>query len=309
MLVVSFCNRPAPGGCIAALVDARSGLMRRLDHGRSDLTTACGLAQDDAYLYSACGAGSASYLAIFDKRTFRRCELLPLPEVEDVHSICLDGRAIVAVSTGTDAVVRVPLDAAARAEILWRASDARSDTHHLNAVAWHDGHLLCCGFDPVGTRRSRKSADRSADVYDVSAETRLIDGLRHPHSLTARDGALYLLESARGILRTPGGIVAGFDGYARGLAASEDGAWIVGTSVGRRSSSAPDVVLNPDDPGTPTGTCALHALSQAPVRVAQSLDCGTLADEIYDILPLTPTGSPAPTLDPGRRAALADAGG
>jgi hypothetical protein len=282
-LIVSFCNVKA-GGCVAAYMDTASASSGKLDYGRDDLTSACGLARDDERVYSACAVGAESFLAIFDKRDLRLLECVPLPNVVDVHSLCLDGSALIAVSTGTDEIVRISLDDPTRTEVIWRASAAREDTQHLNAITWYAERLVCSGFGP--NAGERRSSALNGYIYDVSAGTFLAKGIRQPHSLAERAGVLYFCESSRSLLRSLDGYTLEIGGYLRGLACLEDGSCLVGASVARFDVSAPDLTLNPADPGARTGRCAIHVTYPSKAHASRSIDCSHLADEIYDILPL-----------------------
>lgn len=283
-LIVSFCNVGEKAGRIAAHIDASSAQSTWLNYERDDLTTACGLAQDDEHIYSACGMGPESFLAIFEKRTLRLLELVPLPNVIDVHSICLDGSALIAISTGTDEIVRISLADTTRTEIVWRASRSAEDTHHLNAVSWHGGRLICSGFGPKSCERWKSALN--GYIYDVSSGTFLARGIRHPHSLADRGGTLHFCESSRSLLRTLERPLLPIGGYLRGLACLEDGSCLVGASVGRVDVSAPEFVLNPTDPGARVGRCAIHVTYPYGAHASRSIDCSHLADEIYDIMPI-----------------------
>jgi hypothetical protein len=293
-LIVSFCNVKA-GGSIAVYIDTDSTRSHGLDYGRDDLTSACGLAQDDEHIYSACGIGNTSFLAIFGKRDLRLRDLTPLPAVSDIHSICMDGAALIAASTGTDEIVRIPLDDTSHAEVIWRASTGKEDVHHLNAVSRYAGRLVCSGFGPKAG--DRRSSALNGYIYDISDRAFLAKGIRQPHSLAEMDGVLYFCESSRSLLRTLDRSIMPIGGYLRGLACLEDGSCFVGASIARFDTASPGLVLNPVDPGARVGRCAIHVVHPREARASRSIDCSRFADEIYDIMPLTISGSTAANSD------------
>jgi WD40 repeat protein len=284
LLAVSFCNTQSEDSRILAVVDADSGEHRWLDYGRKGFTNACGLAQTDTLLYSACSNEHASYLAVFEKPELHLREIMPLNGVFDAHSICLDGDAMIVASSGSDEIVRLTLDGSwAGNEVIWRASDRREDTEHVNALMWHQGRLLCSGFG--GKVTARWSDSKNGYVYDVTKGSYLVRGISHPHSLGEHRREVYFCESSLSSVRTMDRNVAQFSGYVRGLAFSNDGKCFVGRSIGRYETESPEFVLNPMGPGVSSGTCAIEVCdSLEPNATRRSLDLTDFAREIYDIL-------------------------
>lgn len=280
MIAVSFCNQPDDAGGILALLDERTDERRWLDCGDLALQSGVGLAEADGLLYCACTDGDASYLAIFDASGTRR-ELRRLDAVSDIHSICIDGDDLFAVSTGTDEVVRHSLRTGAPPETVWSPSQAGADTHHLNAVIRRGDALLVSGFGPRAG--ATWSTARDGYIYDVASSRYLKRGLLHPHSLVSQRGILYFCESSRRSVRTLEGDRFVLDGYARGLAFGADGALFAGSSVGRRGAGDPALVLNPADAGSARGRCTVSAFTEGRSR---TYDVSDLGDEVYDLLAL-----------------------
>ncbi len=280
-LAVSFCNAPHAAGRVLGLFNTATAELMRPDLGRADLTSACGLAAGADWLYCASTGPDASYVSVLD-RDYRLQRIIELPETRDVHSIALDGNALIAVSTGTDSVLRIDMETM-RCEAVWRAGAGGSDTHHLNAAAWFGGHLLCSGFGPK--RSDRWSSATEGYIYDITAGSYVATGLYHPHSLASFDGTLYVCESSHSRVRTIDTPFAAIAGYVRGLAFAQIGACALGSSVGRHDASLGDVVLNPADQGEPKGRCAIYLSdSIAECDRAQAFDLSEYANEIYDIL-------------------------
>jgi len=130
------------GTGVLALVDSVSGEHRWLDAGSETFISGVGLAVAGETLYCACSdAEGRSFLAVFDLAGDRR-DLVPLARVADIHSIFVLDGDLIAVSTGTDEVVRLALRDGAPFETLWACSAEGADTQHLNAVTVCDGSML-----------------------------------------------------------------------------------------------------------------------------------------------------------------------
>lgn len=277
LLVASFCNRTRTGDAMLAVREP-SGEWRPIYHDTAEPISACGIAADRTHVYCSYSFGGESYLAICDARASSIVETMPLAGVRDVHSIALDGEAIIVASTGTDEIVRVDLSAASR-EVLWRASAANTDTHHVNGVLAHEGRLLCSAF---GRRIGPSWADAvDGYIYDISSGEYRARGIYHPHSLAAYAKELYVCESARGAVRSLQSDVAYLAGYARGLTIAGDGSYVAGCSVARRAVGA--AYANPADAGDREGRCAVYFGSLHDLALtSESLE--HLGAEIYDLV-------------------------
>src|SRR5262249_25645729 len=126
--------------------------------------------------------------------------------IEDIHSLCALPDFLVAVSSGTDEIVRLPLRAGELGpeEVIWRIStDAgRSDNHHLNSICSWRGGLVVSGFGPKpdGTWRSA----REGFLQNIDTGERLVTAVRHPHSATPVGDTLSYCESATASVRVVG---------------------------------------------------------------------------------------------------------
>ena len=286
MLAVSFCNIGRPSGELFAVIDPASGDIRSLDLEGNLADSGLGLAQDEYLLYAACARELESCLAVFEKPFFKLRRFVSLPGVIDVHSICLAGQNVVVVSTGTDEVVAVDLSSETpKSEVLWRPSLSRTDTHHLNAVAYASEHLLCSGFGRKAGERW--SSARDGYVYDLTLGRVVASGIVHPHSIVEYEKTLYFCESSLSVLRTIGSPIASLDGYVRGLAFPGDGTCFVGSSVGRYDPLIPQQVSNPADPGQLIGRCGIYRIrieQGAPEEDRSAMDLSNFGNEIYDLL-------------------------
>jgi hypothetical protein len=257
-----------------------------------------GLTQDANTLYVAFTEGSDSFLAFFDKSDLTLRDVIGIPRVVDVHSICLHQGALFAVSTGTDELVRITYGAGGtNVETVWSPTNSHIDQQHVNSVISFRGELVCSAFG----RRSGYSWNDARDgyVYNVSAGEYIVRAICNPHSLAELTGRLYLCESSLSAIRpivfskanraNLGPSLDSLDGYVRGLGFSPDGVGLVGTSVGRYAGYVGRVIPSDDNvPGRRLGRCAAQFVDP---RTATVQHCGfefsAVSDEIYDIAWLT----------------------
>jgi hypothetical protein len=209
----------------------------------------------------------------------------------DVHSIVADGATMYAVSTGTDELLRLGLDAdgsVSSEEIVWRPdSGERADRHHVNDVAVVGGHLLVSGFGPRPGPRAWEDA-RDGFVWSVGDGSVVLGPLYHPHSICdLGSGEFAVCESPRRrIVTSAGRISRPLPGYARGLCVAGNKLY-VGTSRNRHPSE-PLSILPYDRSSTPTGEgivaiCELDLVTLALERVIELRPYGR---EVYDLVEL-----------------------
>lgn len=165
----------------------------------------------------------------------------PLSGVRDVHGLAFDGDRLLAVSTGDDRVVACDPATGAALDVRYDHGTG-SDTLHINDITSLGGEPVCCGFGAV-------EADtlRSGGFLHLATGRLQKAGLQMPHSVTAREDSLLVLESGTGILyRFRGGEaperVCTVLGYARGLAVTSTH-YLIGKSGYRaQSRSVPSLV-------------------------------------------------------------------
>jgi Domain of unknown function (DUF4915) len=292
-LLVSLCNLSQPGASGLVRVTpgrpARTVMIGAPDEG---VAGCVGLWAEPNHVYCAwAGTDGRSYLSALEQPTFDVLDVVPLGGVKDVHSITVLDGFLYLVSTGTDEVRRVPLDRpGARSEVVWRASGATCDTHHVNAIVNAGGRILCSAFGPKAGTRWSTALD--GYVVDIQSGEVLCRGIEHPHSLMATSDDVYVAESRRARVR---GLAhdrtMNVDGYARGLCRSGKG-FVVGVSTGRSRSRSLGTIENAADPGDRAGEAGLSffgdLLPHSPGRVPDdTMDLSQHGPEIYDVLPLT----------------------
>lgn len=260
----------------------QSGSFSVLFVSTEKLCSGSGLAQDERCVYLA-GSGSAgSQLLIFDKATMSLESKISLTAVSDIHSICLDQQSIIAASTGSDEVLRVRLDRPDLAEVLWRASDRRRDTHHINSIAWVGDRLFCSAFGPKQNEHWHSA--RQGYVRDVSGGVFVLRGIYHPHSIVTCDGEIFVCESSTSTIVSRSGSRKVLTGYLRGLTFDPNGSAYVGSSIGRTTTDRPGETLNPADVGESTGRCAVSVIPPAASIDASIVDLSQFGAEIYDLI-------------------------
>lgn len=281
-LLVSFCNTTgAPKPLVARVTTDGSGKITTLVEER--YTSACGLAiyQDAAYIACSDATGSSALL-IVGLATLEVLERIPLPSVQDIHSICIDqADTIFAASTGTDEVVSVSLLKPEQHSTVWRASGEGADTHHVNAVTFHNEKLVASAF---GKRTAERwYTAREGYVIDAGSNKRLIEGLYHPHSIVSHDDILYVCESSAARVVSDGAFrFTATRSYIRGLTFLRDDRIALGNSVGRVQSMLPQDILNPADPGHALGRCGVELRSLS-ANTVEFINLSAYASEVYDV--------------------------
>ena len=288
--LVSLCNLPQPRSTGLLLVDDSDGAIGWLDIGmpEASLLGCTGVwIGDDTVHCVATAVDGRTILSVLDRRT---CEVLDIghpDNVKDVHSVTVVDAEAYLVSTGTDEVRRLPRgNSGGPTEVVWRATPAEVDTHHLNSILPVDGRLLCSGFGPKTGQRWSTASD--GYVVDLNSGDIRWRGIQHPHSLTVGHDDLYIVESRRAqiksLLRDDAFSV---EGYARGLAAAEDGTYVAGVSRGRKVSRNLGIVENPADDGEFTGKAGLvwfrRSHGQPGFQRLKELDLSSYGTEVYDV--------------------------
>jgi Domain of unknown function (DUF4915) len=334
ILVASFCNlggsgRPALGvfqfpepGKPTLLVSAEP---------LAGITGITGLAADERYVYAvgqvpfeyavrqvpfdARGAvrrAPLSTLLTFDRRDLSLRDRYTFRLGRDVHSLALLDGGLMAVSTGTDALVELAVrdGRVVDEHVHWRADPIgqEQDLIHLNAVAVQRGGpadgrgaLLVSGFGRRTGRSwssARKGFIRRVGVWDGAPGAVLAAGLMHPHSVLDDGHDVLLCASYDRAVRTlgEGEWLTGLPGYARGLCRIRDTVYVA-TSVGRRrsrSGAGPAAPLgNPHDAGRPTGDCTVVGVDRSTGLPVSQVVLTPVVKEIYDLLYLDPPATPA----------------
>jgi hypothetical protein len=215
---------------------------------------------------------------------------IQLPDVKDPHSLCVYDNALLITSTGSDELLRYELKRNGEPDdagyAMWRASDAGSDTHHVNSVAVVKNHVYVSAFGLKTGEFWSSAVD--GYIYDVTDKRVILNGLRHPHSLRGDSaGSIYYTESSRQTLCKAGSKPLIIGGYARGCDIAADGAILVGSNAARRVSRSRGVVTNSANPendaGQVVGKCSVAIVSAYDKPTRQYYDITPFGKEIYDI--------------------------
>jgi len=299
-ILVSFCNLRAPGVPALGLLDATTMDFRVLDLpaavARSSGIT--GLAQCNRYLYVVAQpseslrqetALSSSVLFIFNCRDLSLANHYAFRSGADIHSIVAKDGRLYAVSTGTDEIIELRLrDTDVVSETcFWRPDrdGPREDLHHLNSIGWQGDSLLVAAFGPRISNRWNSARD--GFITNVSTGETLAQGLDQPHSLLALGPAIVCCESRKRAVRVIGDErVQHLPGYSRGICRANEHLFAA-TSIGRQRSRSLGVINNPAVDGLPGGQCTINRLSMTTFEIDRTLDLGTHAQEIYELLLVT----------------------
>jgi hypothetical protein len=293
-VLISFCNqgigRPSLAVCDTASPDQVS-VIDLTDLGQMG---AAGLLRvgDEIIVALQPPLGQPTQFVVLDAATLQRRAHWSLTLAVDPHSLAWrpdrNGGRLYVASTGSDELIEVELrgDAAPTERVVWRpeGADERTDQHHINSVAIHQGRLIVAGFWP--RTATRWASARNGRVVVIDTGEMLLTDLWHPHSLVTIDSDLWLCESSRAGVRMVSGTAAlKLPGYTRGLCALGSDQLVVGTSIGRATSRSLGIA-NPSDPGKPVGKCQLVVVDRTSLAPVQFVDLGALSTEIYDLLPL-----------------------
>jgi hypothetical protein len=210
-----------------------------------------------------------------------------VPEVKDGHSVLALERSIYVISTGTDEVLCYDIleNSVGNPRVVWRASDAKKDTHHVNSIAIAERDILVSAFGPKAAELW--STATNGYIHNITRDLRIKDDIYHPHSLSVRSGVIYFSDSHRNTFCTlQGERLVDLNGYTRGVTWLSDELVCLATSIGRRISKSTGLIANPADPGQLAGECSLLLADMNRREVLRSVDLSSFGPEIYDLLAL-----------------------
>ena len=303
-LLISFCNT-FPQGFPLAAYDFDSNDLEWIPAPELDLPIggASGLCRSGEYYYvllqhrgSPWPNTLAAYTADFKLRTAIRLE-----RVSDGHSLIWRDNGLLAVSTGTNELVRITLDeamATAQVESVWALGSQREDCHHLNSLAQLEGRLYGSMLGPTDSKDSHFER-QDGSIADIASGKPVWTQLLHPHSLLACDDKLYCLESGRGRLWRfqgkecilTGEPIKDLPGYLRGLAI--DGQFLyIGSSALRIRSKSTGELRAPSLETNIEARCRIYRLDLSTGQIA-CRELTPFAREIYDLI-LLPSDAPVP---------------
>jgi hypothetical protein len=302
--LLSFCNekRAPDEGVLLFDVAANTGTWLAVGTDREIMgTRGICLSGETVYVLYTIG-WHETHLSIYhlqDAVPALRADVV-LPDVKDPHSLCIQKKQLLITSTGTDELLAYDLDdfgaPLGNARVVWSASSANADTHHINCVTVNDGHVYVSAFGP--REGEFWSSATNGYIYDLTANEKACTGIRQPHSLRGANGGIYFAESSRQMLRTLDGASILIGGYARGCDIAADGVVLVGSNVARRVSASRGIVVNNaalenNQEGEAMGKCCVVCVTPGRVPKRQYVDVSRYGREIYDIclLPAEPTAA------------------
>lgn len=302
-LLISICNVPFdPRPSCLLRMNTTTQEVAQVDIGFAEplVLSGVGLCRDENYVFHVSLAlpdvatpppvpgrpvDLVTQLSVLDLRDMRVVNVQPLPEINDCHSIVRYKDLLYAVSTGTDEVFTYHLRGTevTDPQLVWTPSSAAQDVHHVNSITIANDDVVCSAFGP-------KEGDSWATsthgyIYNISSDTRILDGLHQPHTATWSPQGLYFCNSRLGTVNHGNRVIGQLSGYARGLAFAPEGVMYAGTSVGRRpveNSTRTDVFRHPEDPGELNGRCAVVQFTPGGARTEIGLS--SFGFEIYDLL-------------------------
>ena len=294
-VLVSFCNIPehTTSPLVVLQIDQRKGDLNSyapVALGFPELvTTATGLTFADGKIFVLfTSRANKTYVAALNENDLGPLFYYELPEVKDGHSILAIDNCLYVVSTGTDEIVCYDIKEKSleNPQIIWRASDTKQDTHHINSIVEYDGDILLSGF---GTKTGQLwSTATNGYIFNITSNSFLAERIHHPHSLSIRNGEIYYSDSHRNTFCKVGQSETIFDlqGYTRGISWLSDDLVCLATSMGRRVSKSTGLIGNAADPGELVGECGLLLGNIFKKKIVGKIDLSWFGPEIYDIVVL-----------------------
>jgi GT2 family glycosyltransferase len=292
---VSFCNIPtlttSPLLClrIPARVDGPV-LYAPVSLGYPDLvTTATGITHAKGKIFVLfVSRWNKFHVAVLRDDNLAPLFYQELPEIKDGHSMLATNDCLYVVSTGTDKVICYDIkeESLENPRVVWRASKANADTHHINSIAEKEGEIIVSAFGPKSGLLWATASN--GYIHNITSDSLVIDGIYHPHSLSIKKGQIFYSDSHRNALCVVGQKSAIFElnGYTRGVSWLSDELIFVATSIGRRISKSTGLISNPADPGEVAGECSLLLGNISEKRIIRKTDLSWFGPEIYDVLVL-----------------------
>ena len=168
-------------------------------------------------------------------------------------------------------------------EVIWRASNTGTDTHHINSIIEWQGSLVISAFGPKFGTLWASAMD--GYIHDISQDRRIKGGIYHPHSLSVLGDRLYFLESYRKLFWCLEGPMTSLDdGYSRGVCWLSNDFVCLASSIGRRLSRSTGLIANPADPGKVAGNCGVIVRNVTHSKTIKRINLEGFGPEIYDLM-------------------------
>lgn len=293
-VIVSFCNNPNSTASPILCVKLQPSESESISYAPVNLGFpglihhVTGLTLTGNIMLAAFSSEGRFYVAGLNRKDLAPLFYKELPGAKDVHSILAVNDHLYVVSTGTDEVLCYDIkeQSIENPRIIWRASDTKSDTHHINSIAEKNGEILVSAFGPKAGQLW--STALNGYILNITTGSLVMDKIYHPHSLSIKNGRIYYSDSHRNtfcVIDQPDAI---FDlpGYTRGVSWLTDNLVCVATSIGRRVSKSTGLIANPADPGEPSGECGILIGDVFEKRTIKKIDLSWFGPEIYDVLAL-----------------------
>lgn len=237
MILATLCNyRPGLESGLMIIEEDLSSY-RYVKPAKMPICGVTGIAIDAQYIYAAT---QSKVLAVMDRKSLQLASFFIHHEIQDPHSILLDGDRLLVVASGMNAVYECPIDKGfvKGEQPFWKSSEFGKDVDHFNSIIKRGSRILVSGF---GRNDGSWETAKSGYVMDLASGERLVEGLTHPHTLMECDGRLLACESSRGaVLETSREKEAVLNGYTRGLCVGPEGLYVT-TSVARKVSRSTGV--------------------------------------------------------------------
>lgn len=295
-LLVSLCSRTDEAPEVLVVVDSGRAVVEPVSVA-DPAWGAFGLCATPRAIYAVFDHGrptpgepERSELRAFDPETLEPCWRYPFRLGRDVHSIAMTSDGLLAVSTGTDEVLRLEVDperGVTSEEVVWRVGEGvREDRHHLNGVATAGERTLVYGFGRRPAPDAWQDA-RDGFVATLEGDERLLGPVYHPHSICELSAdELAVCESPRRrVVTSLGRVSAPLPGYARGMTVA-GGTPYVGTSRNRHPSEPLSLLPYDRSPSSiGDGIAAVCRLDPTTLAVEQVIELAPHGREVYDIVP------------------------
>lgn len=299
-IIISFCNNPARSSsqilCVKIPLNFRKGLICAPVSLSQQLLCvhATGLTKTRDRIYIAfISELGKQCIACLKKENLAIMYSQELPEVIDCHSILAVDNTMYLVSTGTDEVIQYEIltDSLQNPRIIWRASDAKKDTHHVNSIVNKGGNVL---ISAMGNKSSQLwSSALTGYIHDITRDVRVKEGISHPHSLSVRKGKIYYCNSYENTFcSVEEGALFNLKGYSRGTAWLSDTLVCMASSIGRKKSKSTGVVIDPHNNNARAGECMLIVGDVSSRKVVSQTQLSWFGPEVYDLLIFTSSVDP-----------------
>ena len=245
-----------------------------------------GLAQCNDYYYLAAQSKHSKLLVL--NKQFELIHCISLEPIKGAHSVLYDNGSLYLVATKQDRVVKYNFSRGIRAgvdhgfETVFEIGTL-ADTHHINSICMHQGDIIISAFGSKEKEFWMYAEEGYA--LNINSNTKLISGLKQPHSLFSYNNELYVCDSSRKrVIKENGEVITQVEhGYTRGLYIN-DSVLLFGTSKGRVvSHSQNKYVGNISDQGILAGESGVTLIQN---DQTSHISLQGIAEEVYDIMPV-----------------------